>query len=186
VAAYKFPQGEARPTPGSPSLRPRRAAKGRPSGFGAVGSLAAVAALAILGAGCGSGGVEEGARVSVYVAAPLCAGAKREIGRQGDRVGEVRVRPVCLAPSEGGGRIDLAVIGANARRATQDTSTVGYIGETDPRATRFSSTILESAGIAQLSGMSGRAAMARLVEAIEAAGNADNLREVVADEIAGG
>ncbi len=124
--------------------------------------------------------------MSVYVAAPLCAGARQEIGRRGERVGEVRVRAVCLAPSESGGRIDLAAVGANARRATQDSSTVGYIGESDPRATRFSSTILESAGIAQLSGMSGRAAMARLAEAIEAAGKADNLREVVADEISGG
>jgi branched-chain amino acid transport system substrate-binding protein len=124
--------------------------------------------------------------VNVYVAAPLCAGAKREIGRDGGRVGQVRVRPVCLAPTEGGGRIDLAVLGANARRATQDTSTVGYIGESDPRATRFSSTIIESAGIAQLSGMSGSAAMARLLSAIEAAGDADNLREVVAEEVSRG
>jgi hypothetical protein len=127
--------------------------------------------------------VEEGATVSVYVAAPLCAGAKQEIARRGPRVGEVRVRPVCLAGSEGGRRIDLAAIGAGARRATEDSSAVGYIGEADPRATKFSSTILESAGIAQVPGTSGRAAMARLVSAIEAAGDADNLREAVDEEI---
>ena len=149
----------------------------------AVAGLAGLCLLPFVG--CGSGGVEEGATVKVYVAAPLCAGAKREIARRGPRIGEVRVRGVCLARSESGGRIDLAAIGANARRATQDTSTVGYVGETDPRATRFSSAILESAGIAQLSGISGQAAMARLLNAIEAAGSADNLREAVDDEISG-
>jgi hypothetical protein len=127
--------------------------------------------------------VEKGATVSVYVAAPLCAGAKQELSRRGARTGEVRVRAACLAGSEGGGRIDLAAIGANARRATEDSSTVGYIGETDPRATRFSSTILESAGIAQVSGMSGRAAMAKLLDTIEAAGDAGNLREAVDERI---
>src|SRR5262249_14418404 len=99
--------------------------------------------------------------------------------------GEVRVRTVCLAGSEAGGRIDLAAIGADARRATEDSSTVGYIGETDPRAARFSSTILESAGIAQVSGAPGAGAMAKLIEAMEAAGGADNLREVVDEEISG-
>lgn len=135
--------------------------------------------------GCGGGGVEEGATVSVYVAAPLCAGAKQEIARRGARVGEVRVRTVCLAGVGAAGRTDLAVIGANARRATEDSSTVGYIGETTAAATRFSSTILESAGIAQVPGTSGRAAMGKLLSAIEAAGDAGNLREVVDEKVSG-
>jgi hypothetical protein len=152
--------------------------------WAAAAGLAASFLLAL--AGCGGGGIAEGATVSVYVAAPLCAGAKQEIARRGERAGEVRVRALCLARSERGGRIDLAAIGAGARRATQDSSTVGYIGEADPRATRFSSTILESAGIAQVSGMPGKVAMARLLGAIEGAGDADNLREVVDDEVSGG
>jgi hypothetical protein len=149
----------------------------------AVAGLAGLCLLPFVG--CGGGGVEEGATVRVYVAAPLCAGARHELARKGPRVGEVNVQAVCLASSEAGGRIDLAAIGANARRATQDTSTVGYIGEAEPRAARFSSTILESAGIAQVPGASGRRAMASLLAAIEAAGSTDNLREAVDEEISG-
>ena len=96
------------------------------------------------------------------------------------------MRVVCLGDASSGGGLDLAVIGADARRATEDSTTVGYIGETTPAATRFSSPILESAGIAQVSGMSGQAAMERLLGAIEAAGDAGNLREVVDEKISAG
>jgi branched-chain amino acid transport system substrate-binding protein len=123
--------------------------------------------------------------VSVYAAASLCAGAKRELARRGDGAGSVEVRVHCLAEAETEGRLDLAAVGANARRATQDSTTVGYIGETSPEATRFSSPILESAGIAQVSGKSGSAALAELFGAIEAAGDAGNLREAVEDELSG-
>ena len=71
----------------------------------------------------------------------------------------MRVRLSCLPDVRRGGRLDLAAIGANARRASEDSTTVGYIGETDPAATRFSETILEEANIAQLPHMSGAAAM---------------------------
>jgi hypothetical protein len=149
--------------------------------------LVTVGLLAIwLSVGCGSGGgVQEGAVVSVYAAAPLCAGAKRALAKGGGRSGEVRVRLACLGQAGSGGEIDLAAIGANARRATEDSSTVGYIGEATAGGTKFSSPILESAGIAQLSGMSGQAAMKRLLAAIEAAGGAGNLREVVDEKISG-
>jgi hypothetical protein len=94
----------------------------------------------------------------------------------------VRVQVVCLADAEDRGRLDLATIGANARRAVEDSRTVAYIGEPDPAATRFSETILEDAGIAQLSGFSGAAAMQRVLRAIRSAGDSGSLRESVADE----
>ncbi len=150
-------------------------------------ALLSLVVAAVIPVGCGSGGgVEEGAVVSVYAVAPACAGAKRELAREGSRAGEVRVRAICLGKAGAGGKVDLAAIGANARRATEDSSTVGYIGEATAAATKFSSPILEAAGIAQLSGMSGEAAMNRLLAAIEAAGGAGNLREVVDEKIAGG
>ncbi|MBW8060634.1 MAG: hypothetical protein FVQ78_10035 [Solirubrobacterales bacterium] len=90
---------------------------------------------------------------------------------------------VCLADSAVQGRLDLAVIGANARRATEDSTAVGYIGEPDPAASRFSRPILESAGIAQLSGLSGRTAMAKLLGAIREAGSSGSLRESVRDSL---
>jgi hypothetical protein len=143
-----------------------------------------VAACAILAAsGCGDGGVEEGATVSVYVASSLCAGAKRELARHGSRIGSVRVRATCLPGPGGRGRIDLATIGADARRATEDSTTVGYIGEAEPGATKFSSPILEAAGIARVAASSGRVGMARMLAAIDSAGDAGNLREAVAEQI---
>ena len=100
-------------------------------------ALAAACAL-LLGAGCGeSEGVAEGATVSAYVAGSLCAEAKRELARGGGRAGDVHVRVVCLPNAESKGRLDLATIGANARRATEDSTAVGYIGEPTRAASRF-------------------------------------------------
>ena len=135
--------------------------------------VAAVAAWAVLAAGCGAAeGVDKGATVAVYVSGPLrgpegsagrdqCEEAVRELQRHGARAGQVRVRLRCLDSAAEGGKWTLASVGANARRATEDSTTVAYIGEPSPRATRFSSTILEAAGIAQVSAMSGGPAMAK-------------------------
>jgi hypothetical protein len=121
--------------------------------------------------------------VSVYVAAPLCAEAKRELAREGGQAGDVRVRAVCLPSAESDGKLDLARIGANARRATEDSTTVGYIGEPTRAATRFSEPILESAGIAQISESSGAAAVQKLLRAVDEAGDSGSLRESVDDEL---
>jgi branched-chain amino acid transport system substrate-binding protein len=110
--------------------------------------------------------VEAGATVKVYAAASLCAEAERELARAGGGAGDVRVRIVCLPSAEGDGRLDLATIGANARRASQDSSTVAYIGEPTGAATRFSAPILEAAGIRQLSDTSGARAMRELLKAL--------------------
>jgi hypothetical protein len=124
--------------------------------------VAAVSLLVL--AGCGeSGGVASGATVNVYVAAPLCAEAERELARHGGRAGDVRVRVTCLPRVESGGKLDLAVIGANARQATEDSSAIAYIGERTKAATRFSEPILEVAGIRQFSEMSGAEAMRKIL-----------------------
>src|SRR5262249_24077249 len=145
-------------------------------------------------AACGDGGVEENATVSVYVSGPLsgkeggvgraqCGTAGRELQRHGAQAGEGEGRVLCLDSASGGDRWTLASIGANARRATEDSTTVGYIGETSPAATKFSEPILEAAGIAQVSGKSGKAALAELFAAIEDAGDAGGLREAVAERV---
>lgn len=153
---------------------------GRPSRKFA--SLAFCASLFV--AGCGeSVGVEEGATVRVYVAAPLCGGAERELARDGGRAGDVRVRAVCLPKAESSQKLDLARIGANARRATEDSSTVAYIGEPTKAATRFSAPILEEAGIAQLPTRSGAPAMAALLRSIRRAPDTGSLRGSVYDEL---
>lgn len=119
------------------------------------------------------------ASVTAYVAAPLCAEAEGEASAAGDKAGELRVRVVCLAPVETNGRLDLAQIGANARRATQDSSAVGYIGEATDAATRFSATILEAAEVAQLPGPNGAASMRKLLRAIDEAPDGTNPRQSV-------
>jgi hypothetical protein len=128
---------------------------------------AALLALALGMAGCGGGGVSAGATVSVYVAAPLCTSAQRELSRNGPRSGDVEVRAVCLPTAESGGHLDLATIGANARRATEDSSSVAYLEGPNRTAAEFSHSILESAEIAWLQASSGSAAMRRVLRAVE-------------------
>jgi hypothetical protein len=79
--------------------------------------------------------------------------------------------------------LKLATIGANARRATEDSTAVGYIGEPTKAASRFSEPILEAAGIAQLPEVSGAIAMRKLLKAVEEAGGSGSLRESVHDEL---
>lgn len=143
-----------------------------------------VACVLLVGAGCGeSEGVAENATVSVYAAAPLCAEAKGELARDGGRAGDVRVRVICLPSAESSRKLNLAAIGANARRATEDATAVGYIGELTRAASRFSEPILESAGIAQLPETSGAVAMRKLLRAVDEAGDSGSLRQSVNDEL---
>jgi len=144
-----------------------------------------IASCFLLVAGCGeSEGVSSGATVSAYVAGPLCAGAKRELARHGGEAGDVHVRAICLPSAESAQKLDLAAIGANARRATEDSTAVGYIGEPTRAASRFSEPILETAGIAQLSQISGTAAMSKLLQAVEqASGSSGSLRQSVLNEL---
>jgi branched-chain amino acid transport system substrate-binding protein len=141
--------------------------------------------LALMASGCGGGeGVEEGATVTVYAAAAACRGAQRVLESEGSRVSSLHLRVRCLPAVEKHGRFDLATIGANARRATEDSSTIAYIGEIEPAATRFSEPILEEAGIAQLPHMPGAAAMHELLNVLERVDTSSgSLRESVRDEL---
>jgi hypothetical protein len=121
--------------------------------------------------------------VSVYAATPLCGEAKSELARDGGRAGDVRVRVVCLPRAESSRKLELAQIGANARQATEDSSAIAYIGEPTRAASRFSEPILETAGIAQLSQTSGAAAMNKLLQAVDEAGDSGSLRASVNDAL---
>ncbi len=144
----------------------------------------AVACLFLLTfAGCGGGeGVEDGAMVTVYAVPPQCQGAERDLNRFNGRAGRLRVRALCLDATSAGGRLDLATVGANARHAIEDSSTVGYIEAPGP-ANRFSRPILEEAQISLVESGSGATSMARLLDAIEAVGPTDGLREAVGKEL---
>ncbi len=120
--------------------------------------------------------------MTVYVSAPLCVEAEREL-RQSGQPESVRVQVVCLEGAEADGRLELATIGANARRAVEDSRTVAYIGEPTGAATRFSETILDSADIAQLSETQGSDAMSQVLRALERRDDSSSPRESLYSEL---
>jgi len=144
----------------------------------------AVAGVLLLAAvvGCGGEGVEGGATVTAYVAAPLCADAKRELISSGNQAGDLDVRAVCLPSSRDGKKLELSKVGANARRATEDSTTVAYLEAPDPRAARFTHPILESAEIPWISNSSGQKAMARLLALLAEAGSG-SVRESIREAL---
>lgn len=147
---------------------------------------------AVLAAGCGEGGAASGATVTVYVSAPL-RGAEATAGRRlceearqrAERGGggeDLRLRVACLDAAGPAGEWTLAQVGANARRATEDSTAVAYIGEPDPDARRQSRPIVEAAEIAELGGRPGREAVAEVIAAIEA-GDEAKPRQAVFDAL---
>ena len=132
--------------------------------------------------GCGEDGVSSGATVSAYVVSPLCQGAKRELARVGQRGDSVHVRLVCLPNSLHGTGLNLSAAGANARRTTEDSTSVAYLAPPD-RAARFTTPILDAADVASIYDGSGAAAMGRLLTAIRRVGGAGSLRASVRDEL---
>ncbi|HEX6204333.1 MAG TPA: hypothetical protein VFZ29_00810 [Solirubrobacterales bacterium] len=156
----------------------------------------AIAALAAAGlmTGCGKGGAEEGARLNVYVSAPL-SGAEAEVGRKvcdearqavrrAGEPGGFELGVVCLDAAGPEGRWTLAQVGANARRATEDSTAVAYLAEPEPAARRQSLPIVEAAGIAELGGLSGKEAVAKVATALEES-DSDDPRQTVFDAVEG-
>jgi hypothetical protein len=142
--------------------------------------------------GCGEEGAAEGARVTVYLSASmtgpeaatgrrLCAEA-REQAAQGRGDVELRLQVICLTASGPSGEWSLAQVGANARAATEDSTTVAYVGEPAAAARRQSGPILEAAEIAQLGGSGGHQAIARVQAALDE-GDASDPRAAVFDAV---
>jgi ABC-type branched-subunit amino acid transport system substrate-binding protein len=78
-------------------------------------------------------------------------GARLALAEAGGRAGGLRIEAVYLDDTGGGPRWSPVASAANARRAAEDSSTIGYIGELDSGATRFSLPITNQAGIAHIS-----------------------------------
>lgn len=147
----------------------------------ALGVSALLIATAALGAGCGEGGVEAGATVSVYVAAPLCKEARGALQKVGGKADDLEVRVACLSPVEAKGAADLAAAGANARRTAEDSTSVAYLEAPGPAA-KFSQSIVEAADIAWLETGSGATAMHEVLEALEERGSSSP-RSSVLDQV---
>jgi hypothetical protein len=149
----------------------------------AATAAASVLVAAAAAVGCGGGeGVSSNATVTAYVAAPLCLEAQRELAREGSRAGDLHLKAICLPNARSAGKLNLAAVGANARRATEDSTTVGYLEAPDPRIARFTHPILETASIAWISQSSGKAAMEKLLKAIEAS-DTGSLRESIREDL---
>lgn len=124
----------------------------------------------------------KGATVGAYVVAPLCGGAERELAREGGRAGDILVRVVCLPSFNQRGRLDLATVGADARRAAEDSTAVAFL-EAPGRAGRFAHPILETAEIPWVESTSGATAMARLLKALQDVGGSGSLRESLTHQL---
>jgi len=136
----------------------------------ARGLGSALVALALAASGCGGDGASAGATVSVFVAAPLCKEAQRELSAAGGEAGDLKVHAVCLPVIETKGGVDLAASGRNARRATEDSTAIAYLEAPGP-GSRFSRSIVESADIAWIETSSGSTAVRRVLRAIDDAGS---------------
>jgi hypothetical protein len=155
---------------------------GGPSRHPHLTSFAACLLLAVAIAGCGEEtGVADDARLSVYAEATLCPGAERALAGAGNRAGSFQLQLVCLSSGQKGHRLDLAAIGADARRATEDSTAIAYLGT--PRTKPFSRTILESPGIPAIYGSSGATAMSQLLDALAEADDSNTLRESVTESL---
>jgi hypothetical protein len=139
---------------------------------------ALVVALLVALSGCGGSGVAEGATVTVYAEARACPEAKRALAAAGTEVGSVKVSLICTLDAMESGRLDLATVGAGARRAVEDSRTVAYIEEPG-RANRFSRPILEEPQIALVVDRSGAHGMARILDALRSRGSSESPRESV-------
>jgi len=167
------------------SIRQSEGPPAPPLGVAKASALAAIACLLVAVSGCGGGeGVETGATVRAYVVQPLCAGAEEELRKGDGRAGDVRLEAVCLPSVESKGQLDLATVGANARRATEDSTAVAYLEAPGP-GNEFSEPILESAEIPSIHDSSGKQAMAQLLRAVESADASGSLRASVSEELDG-
>jgi branched-chain amino acid transport system substrate-binding protein len=151
-------------------------------------------ALALVAAGCGDEGASEGATLTVYVSAPL-RGAEADQGKElcdetraeargVKTAGDHQLRVVCLDASGEDGVWTLAKVGSNARRATEDSTTVAYVGEPSRAARKQSQPIVEAAEIATMGSRNGKEAVETIVTALKE-GESDDPRRTVLDAVEG-
>jgi hypothetical protein len=89
---------------------------------------------------------------------------------------------VCLPSPREARKLSLATVGANARRATEDSTAVAYLEAPDPRVSPFTHRILETAELPWVAGSSGSAAMSRLLALIESA-DSGSLRQRLREDL---
>ena len=135
----------------------------------------AVFVLAALAAGCDAQGEAEPgeASLTIYVSAPLTGpgradgqevadGARRALDGAGGQAGGFEIVAEFLdVAGRNETRFDPVTAADNARTATEDSTTIAYIGEVDSGASRTSVPITNSAGILQVAPGSGASDLVR-------------------------
>jgi hypothetical protein len=147
--------------------------------------LLLVVGLVLGASGCGEEGAEEGATLNVYVSAPgqqLCDEAREQAARGGG--GDFELRVICLDASGDESDWTLAKVGSNARRTTEDSASVAYIGEPSRAARKQSQPIIEAAEIAAMGSRNGKEAIEAITAALED-DDSDDPRATVFDAIEG-
>jgi hypothetical protein len=151
-------------------------------------------ALAMIVGGCGEEGAQEEAMLNVYVSGPMrgpeAARGQRRCDEAWETVrieyeeGEHWLRVICLDASGPDGRWTLAKVGSNARRATEDSAAVAYIGEPDREARRQSRPIVEAAEMTEFGQTGGREAIEEVFAALRE-DDSNDPRAAVYDAIEG-
>jgi hypothetical protein len=173
------------PPPKTSGRRPLLSVLGggtRPSSVLRKATATVACGLLVAAAGCGESGVSSDATVTAYVEASLCSAARQELQGHNGRAGDLHVQATCLPSASDRGKLNLATLGANARRATEDSTSVTYLEASDSRAARFTHPILETAEIPWISASSGTAAMRHLLKLIESA-DSGSLRESIRENL---
>jgi branched-chain amino acid transport system substrate-binding protein len=133
-------------------------------------SGAAFACFALLGGGCGGsddkgggGGSSGSTSLTIYSSLPLQGdnrvqsesvvnGERLALQEHGGKVGRFNVKYVSLDDSTAAtGKWEPGAVSSNARKASQDKSTIAYLGEFNSGASAISIPILNEAGILQVS-----------------------------------
>jgi branched-chain amino acid transport system substrate-binding protein len=121
--------------------------------------------MALAGCASSGSGIEPGETLKVYVSMPLRGsqapagrdvmdGARMALADARGRAGELRIRAVYMDDTAGRGdraRWSPATAAANARRASEDSAAIAYVGDFESGATRFSLPITNEAHILQVS-----------------------------------
>jgi hypothetical protein len=125
--------------------------------------IVALALLAVVAGGCGST-VQEDTVLTVHASLPLSGpepeaqlgrsilfGAQSALDDAGDSAQGAEVVLESSDSAAGPGQWRQATIAANARRATQDSTSIAYLGELGSKATEISAPITNEAGLLQVS-----------------------------------
>jgi branched-chain amino acid transport system substrate-binding protein len=161
--------------------------------------LLAAALLALVGCTAGAGPSRvQGETLTVYAGLPLHGpsasrgqaienGIKLALAEAGGRAGERRVEAVYIDDTDGKGWTQAAAAEA-ARRASQDITAIGYIGDLESGATRVSLPIANQAEMAHVSPASTavdltRAASGTIPQRLQPSGKRTFARVVPADDV---